>query len=97
MEVSSSHTSAYRGYEFGICPECKAKAVYAKVTVPALNIPDNWHLSDEELYKFPMYTLSRCRKCGWEVSDEEVRGTPSEGAASRRWREYGIGDGCRNI
>ena len=97
MAVSSSHTSAYRGYEFGVCPECRAKAVYAKATVPILNTPAGWQLTQEEMKQVAVSVLSRCRKCGWEVSDIEQRGTPSEGAASRRWREYGIGDGCRNI
>ena len=92
-----SHTSAYKGYRFGVCPECKAKAVYAKATVPILNTSLGWRLTPEEIRQVPVIVLSRCRKCGWEVSDEEQRGTPSEGAADRRWREYGIGDGCRNI
>ena len=97
MGISVSHTSAYRGYKFGRCPECNAKAVYAKATVPSLNRPDAWKLTPGEMAQLPICILSRCRRCGWEVSDEEQRGTPSWGAADRRWQQYGIGDQCANI
>lgn len=50
MGVQTSHPSAFKGYSFGVCPECGKKGLYfGRTRNPAMPIP-----------------FLRCRRCGYE-------------------------------
>ncbi len=58
MAVQTSHPSAFKGYQFGVCSECGARAVYQGV-VRNPSAPTVYH---------------RCRRCGHERFGERIEG-----------------------
>jgi DNA-directed RNA polymerase subunit RPC12/RpoP len=61
MAVQVSHPSAFKGYGFGICPQCSAKALYqGRTRNPVAPI-----------------SYVRCRKCGYEAFNAKAAGLQS--------------------
>ena len=50
MGVQGSHPSAFKGYRFGVCPQCEHRGLY-----------QGWTRNPQEPVRF-----MRCRHCGFE-------------------------------
>ena len=59
--VQVSHISSFKGYKFGICPDCNKRSVYTYGVVTG---------KDSQGITTAYFT--RCRSCSWSILDHDL-------------------------